>query len=294
MGWIYKITNPTGRIYIGQTVSLARRVSDYRFKKKRFNTIVFNSINKYGWEAHTFEVVEEVENNLLSERERFWIKELDTYVGINRNGMNMTIGGEGHCGTWMHDVERRKRQAVVFSGEGNPFYGKKHSDSVRKVIAKLTSERNKRMGITVPKHGAEKGRLKVIKSVVVYDTLGRFVSEYCSITEAAKCLQVNHTCVSESVKHHHFIDGKYTFRYKTDNYPLEIHIGKVDIKQEKRPVVWFFNNYKIRYPSAFEASIETGVPKGTINRAALSMAGRPIRRGHIFCYEDLLEKYNLA
>lgn len=206
----------------------------------------------------------------------------------------MTIGGEGHCGTWMHDIERRKKQAATFSGSGNPFYGKTHTQKVREHIATSISKRNKEMGICVPRHGVEKGRLKVIKAVVAYDTNGCFISEFNSVTEASKFLKVNRPCISVSAREHHFIDGKYTFRYKTENYPLKIQVGKVDVKQEKRPVVWFFNSYKIRYPSALEASIETGVPKGTINRAALTMAGRPIRRGHIFCYEDLLKTHNLA
>lgn len=267
---------------------------DYRFKKKKYNTIVFNSIKKHGWDSHLFEIIEEVHDDRLSEREMHWIKELNTYVYSNSMGMNMTIGGEGHRGTWMHDVERRKKQATVFSGEGNPFYGKTHSEATRNVLAKKASERNKKLGITVPKYGAEKGRLKCIKPVVAYDTNGLFLSEYSSFEDAANDLKVHRTCISESVKYHHFVNKKYTFRYKTDNYPSQITVGKVNAKQEKRPVVCFFKRKKTTYPSAAEASEALGVPKTTINRAALYNKGRPIRKGYVFVYEDLLESLNLA
>ena len=40
----------------------------------------------------------------------------------------MTLGGDGQRSTWMHDTERRKKQSRLFSGQGNPFYGKTHSE----------------------------------------------------------------------------------------------------------------------------------------------------------------------
>lgn len=58
---IYKITSPSGRIYIGQSKDLNRRERDYQKYIKDSNSQVklLASINKYNWENHIFEIIEE-------------------------------------------------------------------------------------------------------------------------------------------------------------------------------------------------------------------------------------------
>ena len=60
---IYKITSPSGRIYIGQSKDLNRRERDYQKYIKDSNSQVklLASINKYNWENHIFEIIEECE-----------------------------------------------------------------------------------------------------------------------------------------------------------------------------------------------------------------------------------------
>ena len=47
---IYKITSPSNRIYIGQTVDFIKRKSHYRNLKRNHQIRLFNSIKKYGWD----------------------------------------------------------------------------------------------------------------------------------------------------------------------------------------------------------------------------------------------------
>lgn len=71
---IYKITSPSGRVYIGQSKDLIRRKKDYEKYIKNSNRQVklLASINKYTWEKHFFEIIEECIFNNLNIRERFW------------------------------------------------------------------------------------------------------------------------------------------------------------------------------------------------------------------------------
>lgn len=69
---IYKITSPSGRIYIGQTFYLDRRKRTYSYKQCKSQHRLYNSIEKYGWDAHIFEVIEYCERDLLTLRERHW------------------------------------------------------------------------------------------------------------------------------------------------------------------------------------------------------------------------------
>ena len=50
---------------------------------------MYKAFRKYGVENFTFEEIEEVENDLLDEREKYWISFYDSYY----NGYNSTIGG---------------------------------------------------------------------------------------------------------------------------------------------------------------------------------------------------------
>ena len=67
---IYKITNPKGKIYIGQTKNFKQRLSNYRSPNKNcIGRKLFNSIKKYNWENHKIEVIHTLElllNNLQS------------------------------------------------------------------------------------------------------------------------------------------------------------------------------------------------------------------------------------
>jgi hypothetical protein len=70
---IYKITNPNGKIYIGQSRNLGKRIISYKYNRKLISQPkIFNSIKKYGLENHFFEIIEECSFELLNERERYW------------------------------------------------------------------------------------------------------------------------------------------------------------------------------------------------------------------------------
>lgn len=288
MGIIYKITSPTGRFYIGQTKCKRTRFAMYRFeiKRGRQKTILFRSLNKYGWDAHITEIIEEVDNDKLLEREVYWISELKSYWQDNPLGMNMTRGGEAGCGSWMHKTELRKWFSEKYSGSGGPFYGKGHTEEAKKVIAEKASKRNLERGITVPRWGAEKGRLKVIRAIVCYNLKGQFLKEYDSLSSASKELGIDHSSIVDSCKQRKSQAKGYIFRYKNEGYPLKIDIGVIHNQSVKKPIYCFWGSYTLKYPSAEEASKDLKVPKTTIARAAQYNKLKPIRNKLIFAYVD--------
>ena len=94
MGYIYKIQNLINdSVYIGQTVkAVEKRFQQHRnnYDKPYFSQLtLYKAFKKYGLENFSFEVIEEVSNELLDEREKYWIDYYDSY----KNGYNMTLGG---------------------------------------------------------------------------------------------------------------------------------------------------------------------------------------------------------
>ena len=77
-------------------------------------------MNEYGINNFSFEVIEECSREVLDERERHWINELNT---LEPYGYNICNGG------------------VKLFGENNPFYGKNHTEETKRIIAEKNTGR---------------------------------------------------------------------------------------------------------------------------------------------------------
>jgi len=64
---IYKITSPTGKVYIGQSWKLEARKNKYKVGRCKGQVKVYNSLIKYGWEAHKFEVIHELPQEITQD-----------------------------------------------------------------------------------------------------------------------------------------------------------------------------------------------------------------------------------
>jgi len=59
MTGIYKITSPSGKIYIGSSINIDKRIKYYSSGNCKGQIRLFNSIVKYGWNNHILEILEE-------------------------------------------------------------------------------------------------------------------------------------------------------------------------------------------------------------------------------------------
>ena len=116
---IYKITNPTGRVYIGKTVDFNQRMSKYRRLKNNEQKIIYASILKYGWENHVVEILQEAEPDRLNELEIEYIKKNNSYRYENDLGMNLTRGGDGGLGRVDSEEVRNKRALKLVGSKRN-------------------------------------------------------------------------------------------------------------------------------------------------------------------------------
>lgn len=85
--------------YIGQSINIESRYTTHlnlaqKEDNEVFNKVLYQAFRKYGLENFEFEVLEEVDRDLLDEREIFWVDKFDTF----KNGYNVTKGGAGVIG----------------------------------------------------------------------------------------------------------------------------------------------------------------------------------------------------
>lgn len=125
---IYKITNPNNRIYIGQSSDIIRRKWDYSsLKNCHQQRKIYGSLKKYGWEAHTFEILEECPRSYLDELETWW----KHYYGIQcvENGLC--------CNYWDKKGYKSKETCINIS-KGRK--GVPHTLETKKIIGEKNSK----------------------------------------------------------------------------------------------------------------------------------------------------------
>lgn len=69
---IYKITNPKGKVYIGQSVNIENRKYYYISTYGKGQPKIYKSIMEYGWENHIHEILEECSLEELDRLEKFY------------------------------------------------------------------------------------------------------------------------------------------------------------------------------------------------------------------------------
>ena len=133
MGYIYKITNKNNnKIYIGQTIKSrpSDRFSQHRYNARHLNqekgiSYLHRAMHEEGVNNFIFEIIEEIDNELLNEREQYWIA---TYDSIAPNGYNLTKGGEGTKGyARVQSLEEREKRKI-----SNKQYYIDHPEAIEK------------------------------------------------------------------------------------------------------------------------------------------------------------------
>lgn len=152
MKGIYKITSPTNKIYVGQSINIERRKRNYAGLNCKKQVKLYASLKKYGFDNHSFEIIEECEERDLNKREKYWIKKLklfNTSKGLNLSsgGLNCRVSEEtkkkisnANKGNKRPDLAKRNRsnkgKPSPFKGVSNKkIIGRKHTkDTIDKMV----------------------------------------------------------------------------------------------------------------------------------------------------------------
>jgi group I intron endonuclease len=162
---IYKITSPTGRVYVGQSIDILRRFKSYKKYPCPEQIKLHHSFLKYGVEAHAFEVLQECSIEDLNERERYW----QDYYNVITHGLNCKLTGTADARVVFSGATLLKMSKNMTgplnrmygrpldphpmqgrTGSLSPIYGRKHTAETKK----LQSE--KAQGRPVPESAKEK------------------------------------------------------------------------------------------------------------------------------------------
>jgi group I intron endonuclease len=252
---IYKITNPKGKIYIGQSINLELRVKEYKkLLAGKNQRKLYNSLLKYGPESHIFEIIETCEIELLNNRERFW----QDYYDVLNKGLNLKLTPADQK---LYEVSRetknkisnslKKHYANLTETQRNEIYGKssrkrkgiksnrkyfvtestkaKLSEKLKgRIVKKETKNkiRERMCGRTIT-WGAKiseklkgkpnlKNKGKNITPILQFDLNDNLIQEWESITLASKTLGIKFNTISNNVCGYTKTTKQYVWKYKFD------------------------------------------------------------------------------
>lgn len=137
MKYIYLITSPSGKQYVGKsTIDPTQKFVLYQSSAKYFPEIkrpILEAIRKYGWDNMKFKIIEQNDqwtSNELNEREKYWIQHYNTVS----TGYNVTSGGDGHDSEsakifWKNVSEEWKKKRALNCSQGQKRRYSQTSDS---------------------------------------------------------------------------------------------------------------------------------------------------------------------
>ena len=230
-GYIYKITSPNGKVYIGQTVRLSKRKSHYKTGDFKQQTKLWNNCKKYNWNPlDTFEVIEEClcgdQKQILNEREIYWISFYNSFI----NGLNCNEGGFGNLG-YSHSKETLEKMSKAHLGVKHPEWrnkqkseyttGRKHTEKSKYLMSVVKKERMTQelkdkislaqKGRSAPWAIGNKGGSKKIKCIN-NDTV------YESIKHASQELPISVTSILHILKGRRQEINGYCFEYYEEEF----------------------------------------------------------------------------
>jgi group I intron endonuclease len=217
---IYKITNPNGKIYIGQSTNIEERWLKGHKHNSGSGKKLKNSFIKYGWENHIKEDIEECLIEELSDRETYWMEYYDSY----KKGLNSTSKGgvQGY-----KDEQWKKAHSAGLKGRKGYWEGKKrpeHSEFLKTNGSGLSYERTqeykdnisqKLTGRILSNEHCEKitqGKIGKGLKPIICDTL--FGMEFKSLSEAGEILNLNKGNICDVLKGNKLHIKGFVFRYK--------------------------------------------------------------------------------
>jgi len=141
---IYKITSPSNKVYIGQSINIERRLRYYKRIACKEQIKIYNSLLKYGVDAHIFEVLELCDTEELNNRERHYQNLYDSVA----NGLNLLYVKSEYFNGGHSDESKKKisdsLKGRTFTDEHKYKIGLSNS---RRIISPETKEKHRVAGL---------------------------------------------------------------------------------------------------------------------------------------------------
>jgi len=233
IGFIYMITSPSGRLYVGSSIDIDRRFGYYKNSLAKSQIKLCRSFKKYGFNNHLFEIIwagpiEDMYkyetmigwgfNVLEPENLNCLLPKLgDTYSNYaDETKLKMSNSAKGK----VISKETRDKIGLIWKGRKqssehinkrvNSFIGFKHNEESK------IKMRNKAKGRII----SEETKLKISKNsasskiILQYDLNNNFIKEWDSAAIASKTLKISSNSIRRCCRNILKTAGKFKWKHK--------------------------------------------------------------------------------
>ena len=220
---IYRIHNLiTEKDYIGQSTNIYHRWQQH--KARYDDCAIHKALKKYGVENFTFTIIEECPQNMLDERERYWIAYYNSY----KNGYNEDDGGkqptstkcdrpieaydlEGHFVKVYPSISAAARELECEASLISAVIQKRRP-TAKGYQFKAVDDVETVIGPFVKKKSGPSGKI-----VLQYDLKDNLLNEFVSASEAARQTGLHAQNISGVCRGLKKTCGGYKWKYKETN-----------------------------------------------------------------------------
>ena len=232
---IYKITSPSGKIYIGQTTNYSKRYNAYKNHKCKLQPKLFASIEKYGFINHTIEILKECQIEDLNYYERYYQEYYESVL----NGLNLRYTATTDKSGFMSEETKKK---MSDSGKGKIITeewrknlsiagtNRKHTEEEKQKISQANKGKKKtaehiaklpqnQKGFKKKPHSEETKSLQSLnngksKKINQYDLQGNFINQFRSGSQASRELGISVMSISSCALGKIKTGGGFIWKYE--------------------------------------------------------------------------------
>lgn len=223
---IYKITSPSGRVYVGSSKDIYFRWGYYKRLACKGQTKLYNSLLKYGPENHTFEIIaiEDVENILKYEH---ILGALYNVLDVEK-GLNLILPGYDDVAT-VYSQETRDKMSNSMKGKPSHIRGKKRSpETIEKIrlsrIGKRHSKETISKLIAAKQNISEETKRKMSESQINRERTSEEIENFAQLNIGRK--HTEETKLKISLSH--------TGKSFTEEHRKNISLTKQNMSQETK------------------------------------------------------------
>ena len=198
---IYKWKNSiNNKWYIGSSENLNRRFSEYfnvNYLLKNSCMVLCRALLKHGYSNFSLTIIEYCNKEKCIEREKYYIDLLGSEYNTVKDTTLPPMSAR------KHSEETKQILSDTNKGKKNPYYGKNHSDETKQKMSDI------KKGKKIPS-----GSCKPSQQIEVTDLELNITTNYNSINEAARALNINQTVIVKYFTRNQQkpYKGQYTFK----------------------------------------------------------------------------------
>jgi group I intron endonuclease len=216
IGYVYKITSPNNRIYIGSSINVTQRWKSYKKLDCKKQTKIYNSFIKYGVKNHIFEIIWEGPVEEMLKMETLLGRKLNVLSSENLNLCLPKLDDNYTCIS--EETREKMRKAQTGKKMSKESIEKTRLANIGKIISQERRDRHSQLmkGRKLSKEHIENRTKSQVIAIVQIDLNNNFIREWESSISVQKELGFDRSHIIKCCKNKLKTYKNFKWKYKNE------------------------------------------------------------------------------